>query len=300
MKENKICKVVQDLLPNYNEKLTNFETNQYIEEHLNECDECKQILKYMKEELTETKEKQKKKEVKYMKKINKKIRLLKFIILLTFLTILLFFTVIIGRRMMIISNISKKAEQYIDSNNYHVTIYSYYECKFYKYEVYILENKIKIISDEITENGSSHNITIGYKNLENNNPDYEEYITNDYMEDKEGKIVLMNCKLFGRPKPENKFVTKNIWELFKISLDTSIKETELDGKKCYRIENKQKQLKNLYIDMNTGLEVYSSESENNILEIQYEFNTVTDNDFVKPDLSQYQVMTTDEYVQRKN
>ena len=37
MNENKDCKIVQDLLPNYIEKLTNEETNKYIEEHLNEC-----------------------------------------------------------------------------------------------------------------------------------------------------------------------------------------------------------------------------------------------------------------------
>ena len=34
--ENKtICKVVQDLLPSYIEKLTSKETNEYIEKHLN-------------------------------------------------------------------------------------------------------------------------------------------------------------------------------------------------------------------------------------------------------------------------
>ena len=32
MRENKECKIVQDLLPNYIEKLTNEETNQFIEE----------------------------------------------------------------------------------------------------------------------------------------------------------------------------------------------------------------------------------------------------------------------------
>ena len=31
MKENKECKIVQDLLPNYIEKLTNEETNKFID-----------------------------------------------------------------------------------------------------------------------------------------------------------------------------------------------------------------------------------------------------------------------------
>ena len=44
MKEIKNCKIVQDLLPNYIEKLTNNETNKYIESHLNECSECKKTI----------------------------------------------------------------------------------------------------------------------------------------------------------------------------------------------------------------------------------------------------------------
>ena len=44
MKEKKDCKIVQDLLPNYIERLTNNDTNKYIEEHLNECEECKNIF----------------------------------------------------------------------------------------------------------------------------------------------------------------------------------------------------------------------------------------------------------------
>ena len=37
----KNCKIVQDLLPNYIEKLTSDETNIFIEKHLKECEDCK-------------------------------------------------------------------------------------------------------------------------------------------------------------------------------------------------------------------------------------------------------------------
>ena len=43
----KECKIVQDLLPSYVDKLTNEETNQYIEEHLKECKECQKVLENM-------------------------------------------------------------------------------------------------------------------------------------------------------------------------------------------------------------------------------------------------------------
>ena len=40
----KECKIVQDLLPSYVDKLTNEETNYFIDEHINECPECQKIL----------------------------------------------------------------------------------------------------------------------------------------------------------------------------------------------------------------------------------------------------------------
>ena len=43
MENEKICKIVQDLLPNYIENLTSEETNIFIEEHLNTCSNCKNI-----------------------------------------------------------------------------------------------------------------------------------------------------------------------------------------------------------------------------------------------------------------
>ena len=46
MKEKNDCKIVQDLLPNYIDKLTSKETNAYIEEHINGCKECKKINRY--------------------------------------------------------------------------------------------------------------------------------------------------------------------------------------------------------------------------------------------------------------
>lgn len=77
MKEKRDCKIVQDLLPNYIEKLTNEETNMYIEEHLKECSKCKQIFENMKQDLTVDKPAKDSREVRYIKKYNKKLKFLK-------------------------------------------------------------------------------------------------------------------------------------------------------------------------------------------------------------------------------
>lgn len=82
MKEKRDCQIVQDLLPNYIESLTNVETNLYIEEHLNECNECKSILENMQKDLKVNNLKRDTREIKYIKMYNEKMRILKFIIII--------------------------------------------------------------------------------------------------------------------------------------------------------------------------------------------------------------------------
>ncbi len=82
MRENRDCKIIQDLLPNYIEKLTNEETNNYIEEHLKECDECKKTFKNMQKDLNINSSKRDNREVKYIKKYSEKLRILKLIIII--------------------------------------------------------------------------------------------------------------------------------------------------------------------------------------------------------------------------
>ena len=77
MKEKKNCMIVQDLFPNYIEKLTSDETNNFIEEHLKSCNECQKILKNMKENFDIDTTLKNNKEVKYMKRYNNKLNLLK-------------------------------------------------------------------------------------------------------------------------------------------------------------------------------------------------------------------------------
>lgn len=79
----KDCKIIQDLLPNYIEKLTNEETNKYIEEHLKSCNECKKVLQNMNKELKVDDEKRSQKEVKYIKKFSNRLKVLKSLVVIT-------------------------------------------------------------------------------------------------------------------------------------------------------------------------------------------------------------------------
>ena len=85
MKEKRDCKIVQDLLPNYIENLTNEETNRFIEEHLKYCPECQKVLENMQKEIKVSTTKRDDREVKYIKKYNKKLKILKYALLIIIL-----------------------------------------------------------------------------------------------------------------------------------------------------------------------------------------------------------------------
>ena len=68
MKQDLNCMIVQDLLPNYIEKLTSDATNQAVEEHISTCEQCNELLNIMSAEIT-TKETAPKMELKFLKKI---------------------------------------------------------------------------------------------------------------------------------------------------------------------------------------------------------------------------------------
>lgn len=71
--ENRDCKIVQDLLPNYIEKLTDEVTNEYIEEHIATCSECANALKAMTEDI-HIEELDQDREINYLKGIRKRVK----------------------------------------------------------------------------------------------------------------------------------------------------------------------------------------------------------------------------------
>lgn len=72
MKNNLDCRIVQDLLPSYVDGLTCEFTNHSVEEHIQECPECFQMLQRMKE--TEIHETVDSVEVDYMGKIRNRMK----------------------------------------------------------------------------------------------------------------------------------------------------------------------------------------------------------------------------------
>ena len=150
MKEKKDCRIIQDLLPNYIEKLTNEETNKYIEEHLAECPECTQILKNMQKDLDINNDnKITKQEVNYMKKFNRKLKFLRNILILIVLIVI----IVIGRKTIILTNISSKVNKVRDENNYYIKSESLFEGKMTISETYYKDDRILITQTIYSKDG---------------------------------------------------------------------------------------------------------------------------------------------------
>lgn len=303
-KDRRECKIVQDLLPSYIENLTTKETKVYIEEHLEKCQSCKQVLERMKQEFNLNITKKDNREVKYIKKFNKKINILKLIISL----ILVVFIILTARKVIIISSLSKNAENTINTSNYHTVTYSYYLEDYSKTEVFSLGNKKKIITTQRKDNGINK-ITIFARKNESFNENDNKYIANIYREvrdEKDGKIekvVNLNQEIEIFVNPQNVTKTENYLQLFVYSILSSVKDTTFNGEECYYISNFKSVNNNLeegmYVNKSTGLPISSIAYEYKnpdgtrgrvpTSDYIYEFNVVKEEEFVEPNIDEYKV-----------
>lgn len=67
------CAIIKDLLPSYIDGLTSSESNLEIEEHLNHCPQCQEILEQMKAEVKVENTEYNKEKIKPFKKLNRKV-----------------------------------------------------------------------------------------------------------------------------------------------------------------------------------------------------------------------------------
>lgn len=303
-KDKRECKIVQDLLPSYIENLTTKETKVYIEEHLEKCQSCKQVLERMKQEFNLNITKKDNREVKYIKKFNKKINILKLIISL----ILVVFIILTARKVIIISSLSKNAENTINTSNYHTVTYSYYLEDYSKTEVFSLGDKKKIITTQRKDNGINK-ITIFARKNESFSENDKKYIANIYREvkdEKDGKIekvVNLNQEIEIFVNPQNVTKTENYLQLFVYSILSSVKDTTFNGEECYYISNFKSVNNNLeegmYVNKSTGLPISSIAYEYKnpdgtrgrvpTSDYIYEFNVVKEEEFVEPNIDEYKV-----------
>ncbi len=360
MKESKECKIIQDLLPNYIEKLTNKETNSYIEEHLEICVNCKNMYEKMKNEIQlenkKTGKKLDKREVNFFKRYKNKLRVLRIIILIIILAfaisavrkmyivgdlynkaeqivkntnyhreitsmskgnftkteiwateiiliIILAFAISAVRKMYIVGDLYNKAEQIVKNTNYHREITSMSKGNFTKTEIWATENKIKMILKKFENDKIEIREIYGTKKGRMENSTFDSYIANEYTTINGEKTAKLNKEIQIGVEPQTPFYVENKFQLFLYAILSSVKSTTFYGKECYYITNYKEPFSineaGMYLDKETGLPIsyagYETEFTDSGLgripaaEYKYEFNTVTEDNFVEPDLSEYKV-----------
>ena len=209
------------------------------------------------------------------------------ILLIAIIAILAFLAFTI-REMITLKNLNKKVAQSVNNNEHYekiinnsgntTTITEYY-CKG--------NNAVLFLNTTLNSTGETRKLTNYFKGDK----------VNSYIESGEDKIALLNTNGI----PSKVMIRQvdsgnNLWELFLISLATSIRSEECNGKDCYVLslgENSK-----TYIDKETGLTLKAIEGtvvdENGNESVQtmqyhYEFDNVDDNIFVEPDISKYKI-----------
>lgn len=298
MKEKRDCKIVQDLLPNYIENLTNEKTNQYIEEHFKECEDCKQILENMKKDIPVNKADRDNREVKYIKKFRKKMTVLKLIILI----IVIIFIALTLRKVFIISDLSNRAENIRNSKNWRSTTYSYDIGEYTTIELSQLDDQYKVKTTKITEEGKETTMMFAKKSEDENS---ERYRVNTYTETEEEKTARLNMDMGVSLSLQNWLYTDNWLQLVIHSIFATVKNATYNGEECYYITNfetvySSSFVRGMYVDKETGLpistiayEYQDSEGRKGrypAAEYVYEFDCVTEEDFIEPDQNEYTIL----------
>jgi len=291
MKNKRECKIVQEyLLPNYIDNLTDEEINNYINEHINECDECKKVFEDMQKGESKEEANRKKKEINYMRKFNTKLRIVKSIFILIFAIILITLAITI-RKMIILNNLNEQVTKYVESNNVYVKISGNLNTGYEYMEIYKKDEKIKRILK--MENEETYVTTIELPNETKkylDTPEYKQLIpTND---------IIYNQQIINRPV----YPGKTLKEKFLIAISTKIENEKVDGKECYVLSTFGKNvlpdsyggyIGKAYIEKDTGLILKHIESQNGkkfTTKYEYKFNKNTDEDMKEPDINQYEIL----------
>lgn len=307
----KNCKIVQDLLPNYVEKLTNEETNQFIEEHLKDCEECQKKLNAMKSNIDTEEDNRIKKETKYLKKYSRKLRVFKFIVV----ALIFIFLVDIGRKMIIINSLQNKISQYENLDSFYLKKYEIGEGFTSISETYNKGEKYKGLSYQTTSIGATYKYEV-YGNRDKLNT-YETVYNLDTKNEIKRAVLDGHYQALrlGEIIETWKFKTKNLYELILMALTSNVSLDKCNGKECYKIDKlvvmgnsavpeifyQDKYKIVYYIEKETGLilrkidrsgneieyVVKQAKDRDRIVDYEYDFESIEDEVFEEPNNEKY-------------
>lgn len=276
MKNRKYCKVIQDLLPNYIDQLTNEETNQFIKEHLSECVECQKVYDNMKQNISNEKENKNKRTVDCLKKYNMQLKKLRSIITISVIIIFILIILLFGKiikNYVIVNNMINVANKYINATNYEVQMHTY--------------NSQNKLSSDVHMYYKDGMVVMNIASLESENKTV--YINgNQRFEIKENNQIFVypNETTVSWLTPSTVRLYGDWYNQLKFYATAKITSDRYNGKDCYCISG----LEILWIDKETGLILKEIPDEGyTTIDYDYTFEMVTDKDVEIPDISEYDI-----------
>lgn len=279
MNEKKECKIVQDLLPNYIEKVTTEETNNYIENHLKNCSECQAVYASMTENLN-AKPTIEEKEVRYMKKFHKQLKVLKIILLI----IVLFFVFSIGRKTYILCSLGHKweeTEKQLPDNYYVKTVY-YGGETIEESTCYSKGEDYMTVMKFANANGQKGLLTHYQKDGENL------FLSEGPNKEWAYQFELQHIISIHLGVSSN--LTSDFIRNIQLAPFIKIETLNIDDKECYVIKYRNQ---DDIIDKETGITIKTIHYENHGIsttETSYEFGIVKDSDIQRPDTTGYKII----------
>lgn len=215
------------------------------------------------------------------------------ILLAVIFLIAIILLIMVSRNIIIIKNLQSKVSEYINAENYQITIYNYERERLQIFDTYKKEQR-KLVTLKVLEREGKKKIA-NYSDVNQ---------TNTYIEINQEKIAILG-NTWGLPSAveiPTPLYTNNIFELIVISILSDIKTEECNGQECYKIEKTnsifdKSDNNTFYLDKKTGLLIRAFEGTNEesgdkvnlITDYKYEFNSVTDEQLQEPDITQYEV-----------
>lgn len=134
--------------------------------------------------------------------------------------------------------------------------------------------------------------------------DHDATISNNYYEDGDKKYAWFNEETSGinaNLTRTNILYSSNLWELFKCALNTRIETEEIKGKECYCLTNIPSWVGGyrysygiVCVEKETGFVTKTAQidSFSTPIETIFEYNTVTEEEFIEPDVSEYKIVNS--------
>lgn len=221
-------------------------------------------------------------------------------IILVVSVILLIVLALFVRKYIILKDITNKWKKYASSNNYHMTYYMY-QNDMYNFEDYFYKDGNGLLKENRIYYDSEEKSMIKEESIlvtKNNN-------TVLYYTNKDEEKVFQNWSPYdAEPLRYGNYDKLSFKEFLIATLNCKITTDNVNGKECYKIETKDR---DLYVDKETGLRIredsdivtqtlsedhteYIEDRDNQIINYFYEFGQVTEEDLVEPDISEYRLV----------